>query len=283
MKNSHLSLFNLALSMLLMLGAFGQNGNWNQSISFNPSLSILTIETNAGFDYVGRPDQEMPYGIIPKSLLVPQSKLQWGGGFQYSLSNQKNGLILEVSGKSVFSLNSSFEENSVFLELSHNFQFYTLQLGLGYDFLPKKPDEDLMLLVSGGGVYHRYVTGHKSYPNGEPTTPFQEVGEERFVRKGFALSWGLQLRWTDYFSAHWGYSVFGEYNGMRVEPTKMRMTRFLVNSQDQLGTLTTREREYVFGNTANDNPADSTIPKVLPTEFYDYRFYTIGVGVNYRF
>jgi hypothetical protein len=154
---------------------------------------------------------------------------------------------------------------------------------LGYDFLPKKPDEDLILLVSGGGVYHRYVTGHKSYPNGEPTTPFQDVGEERFVRKGFALSWGLQLRWTDYFSAHWGYSVFGEYNGMRVEPTKMSMTRFLVNSQDQLGTLTTRQREYVFGNAANDNPANNNIPKVLPAEFYDYRFYTIGVGVNYRF
>lgn len=279
--NHNRILLTLVFSMLYMIEVFAQQVNWQHQLGFSPAISIMPVESNAGFAYVGRLEQEMPYGIIPKDFTVFKSYLQYQLLIEYQ-AKFKNRIVLISNFKTSFSTMTEVDILG-FTGFSSDFQFYAFNLGVGYDFLPKKLDEDLVLSVVGSGIYNRDVTRHVSYPNGEPSTPFQEVGEENFVRKGFSLGWGIELKWVDYFSAHWGYSVIAEYSATRVEPSKMTLTEFYVNGVDELSTLTTRQKEYEFGNVANDEPNSPNKAKVLPKEYYEYAFFTLGVAVNYRF
>lgn len=264
-----------AFSTILVLKVFGQNSTWQHSLSVSPTISIMTIESNnTGFDFVYEPDK-MPYGVFPKYFVLAGSTLQWAWNLNYVLSHS-SGIVFSGGLNGLYSVAPGANGGS----FSEDFQFYNFKLAIGYDVLPKQPDEDLLISFGGGVCFNRNVN---RFVYDGLTPPFTDLGAEKFVRKGTSFIWSGSLRWVDYFSTHWGYSVFAEYSATRVEPSKMTMTEFHVNGVDELNTLTTRQKEYEFGDVAGDEPTNKNKPKILPKEYYEYAFFTIGVGVHYRF
>lgn len=169
--------------------------------------------------------------------------------------------------------------------VTNNIKFTTIRPGIAIDILPNNDDENLFLEVGLNLTYTsfkpRFLTEIEVAD--EYWNNFVGSGTEIYKRNGWALSWQMDMRWVDYFSENWGYSLYFNYQPLTFRPQKMELTMYELNGEELTNTLTTRQRAYNFGNPESDNPQNPNAPTELTEEKYVFRGFVLGFGVNYRF
>ncbi len=156
---------------------------------------------------------------------------------------------------------------------------------IAIDLLPKATDEHLFLEAGLNVNYVFFKTDFLTETDGPDSEwdNFVGSGAETYKRNGWNLGWQMGARWVDYFSEHWGYSLYFTYQPYTFKPTHMQLTKYTLNGQDLTSTLNARQREYNFGNPEADNPTNPNAPTELAEESYSFRTFILGISVNYRF
>lgn len=279
----------MAITFFWALNLNAQEGIPKYMVEFSTCMKVTSIPKQVIPDFTS-------IGKIPKEelSLYATFDLQLQGSFQYEI---KPWLYAGVSMQHSFTLYRSLaiEENRRYSYMYddgradfyfvNDYRFTSVSPVISINILPKKNLEKLFFDFTLSATYVTLKTEFLTVID-EPLEVYYNFfgsGTEVYKRSGLQLSWQLGARWVDYFTEHWGYSVYLNYQPLTYRPKSMQLVTYELNGTDLTNTLTTREREYNFGNAEKDNPNNPNAPAELSTEEYRFRSFLFGVGINYRF